>query len=239
MSGSFKRPLASRGISLTRHFVEASRYGVEAASDTRVSVVVMKFACLILAVLAACNRIPARPQTPHPRRTLAGIEVKIEPEGLVAWVVSAKNLRDSPVRLLWDESTFVDTDGRSYGRLLRGRTKVIDETKPQLATHIIPDAYIVEWCVPEFLLGARVVTTKEGGRNYSAMDPVRKGVGRMVLVFETAAGREVWETSLSFDGTAPPPLKPERALMPTSSLPPSISPAAPTQDSVDDARAAE
>lgn len=33
---------------------------------------------------------------------------------------------------------------------------------------------------------------------------VRKGVGRLVLVFESARGRETWEAWVSFDGTQPP-----------------------------------
>jgi hypothetical protein len=40
---------------------------------------------------------------------------------------------------------------------------------------------------------------------------VTKGVGRLVLVFETPRGRENWEAWISFDGSKPPEMTPQAA----------------------------
>jgi hypothetical protein len=160
---------------------------------------------LSVALMACAATLPARPQQVFAVQTPPGLEVTVEPDGFAAWTVRAKNARDVPVKIVWDESTFVDAQGRSFGRLIRGRTRVIDDAKPQPPSVVVPDAYIVEWCIPEGLDSAGPKVTPEGNRDYSGMDPVRKGVGRMLIVFETASGKETWEANLSFDGSQPTP----------------------------------
>jgi hypothetical protein len=160
---------------------------------------------VVLLAVGCALKPPPRPQQPYPLQSPAGIEVSVEPDGFTAWTVRAKNTRDTSVKLLWDESTFVDGNGRGYGRLIRGHTRVIDDAKSQTATVIAPNSYILEWFVPENLkdIKAESLQNNHGDRDCSGLAPVLKGVGRMLLVFETSTGRETWEEALSFDGSKP------------------------------------
>src|ERR1700733_4828301 len=154
-------------------------------------------------LLVGCRQpIPPRPQQLAVIRAPSDITVDIAPNGAVAWVVTAHNNRDDTVKLLWDESSFVDSNGRSYGRLIRGQTRVMDQTRPQMPSVMAPPATIQEFVVPESPPEWKTDPTNNTGSG-PLPAAVTKGVGRMYVVFESDK-KETWEGALSFDGSALP-----------------------------------
>lgn len=164
----------------------------------------MKLALLLVLVFACVPKIPERPQQQLPMRDLPGIEVVVQPADEVAWVVTATNRRESTIKLVWDESSFVDYKGRSYGRLLRGRTHVFDENKPQMTSVIVPRSSVAEWCIPESSPAITNGPTNVANPDVVLPAAITKGVGRMIITFETENGKEQWEGALSFDGSRAP-----------------------------------
>jgi hypothetical protein len=158
----------------------------------------------VAAVVGFACTIPPPPR--HPTRLLEtkkvnGIMVAIVTDGPTGWDVSVHNDRDDPVHLLWDESSYVDGDGRSYGRLLRGQTRITDATRPQMPSVIAPHALITEFCIPESM-----PEWHHDGRSHDPTplpEAVTKGIGRFVLVFEFGGIKEHWEGAVSLDGSDP------------------------------------
>jgi len=151
------------------------------------------------------------------------VSVDVKPVGATGWNLTAKNDRDTNIKLLWDESSFIDSTGRSYGRLFRGQTKVIDSTKPQMPSVIAPHSMISEVCVSESAPEWKVDKTNQTGPG-PLPDAFTKGVARMVIVFEIDGKQETWEGALSFDGTKPPPPTPKPAPEPAPAPVPKESP---------------
>lgn len=168
----------------------------------------MRNSCLVSLGLVACTLagctepLPPRPQHKMTMvRDVPGVRVIVAPAEVSAWIVSVENNRDAPVSLVWDESTFVDSKHRSYGRLLRGQTRIQDVTKPQMNSPIAAGAFISEWCVGESGPANAFVESMDKARNrkVSLPDAVTKGAARLLLTFDGGNGRELWIGELAFE----------------------------------------
>jgi len=227
----------------------------------------MKRALLIaVVVVAGCVRqvIPPPKRGPIKAVVARGVErvaVRVSPWGYAGWVVTVKNNRDDQVRIVWDECSFIDTRGLSYGRLIRGRTRILDLARAQPTSPVAPGATVVEYAVSEELaewkpgvilvddtesepaderdlcaerrkeckadaatcaaehrqckaagssiVSASIVSASVDDKHGVAAPPVKVGVGRIVLVFDGARGREEWEAAVSMDGSPLPKIEPK------------------------------
>jgi hypothetical protein len=73
----------------------------------------------------------AQPKTPGTNRgpsvetveattPIAGLTIAFEADGTAGWKLTARNDTDGMLSLVWDESSFVTGDGKSWGRLVPG-----------------------------------------------------------------------------------------------------------------------
>jgi len=145
--------------------------------------------CLLTACVATAR---SRAATVKPVREVPGLDVSVAPSGNVGWQVNVRNTGSSSTKLVWDESTYVSTSGKTLGRLLRGQTKKIHSDRAQPPTPIPPGSTLSEWCVPED--HADVV----GWGNPKVDNP--EAAGRLILVFEFDGGQKKrWEGSVSYE----------------------------------------
>lgn len=144
-----------------------------------------------LAVLAACH-YSTRLDRVRTAAPVQGVDVAVMPVGYVSFQVMIDNHLPEAVRVLWDESSYVDTDGATRGRLLRGETRRIHDDREQPATPIAPGASLTQWCVPE-ALSERI----EAG---PVLKPATPGAGKFYVVIETPAGKQTWVGAVTFTG---------------------------------------
>ena len=135
-------------------------------------------------------------------RAVEGVAVTVAPNGVSGWIIGVENRRDDQVLVLWDESSFVADDGISRGRLVRGQTIRIDLGRTQPASPVAPGARIIEFVVPEAIadyVPPRPANDQKSVQINTAQPSVSRGVGRMIIMFETRAGKELWEERLFLD----------------------------------------
>lgn len=102
------------------------------------------------------------PATPAPQRTetvstetaVEGLTINALPIGAAAWRIVVENNTDAPVSVLWDESSFVASNGDSGGRLIRGETRRMDVAKAQPPTPVAAHARVSETILVEKLTEA-------------------------------------------------------------------------------------
>jgi hypothetical protein len=123
--------------------------------------------------------------------------------GGVGWTLLVRNDGSMDVKLVWDASSYVDPDGVTQGRLIRGKTRNIHRGNPQPPSPIPPGSALREWAAPEELLSAiENAPTGPSGKEYPSLPA--SGVGRLRLVFELMSGEQVaWEGDVRW-GTRPP-----------------------------------
>ncbi|NVB82444.1 MAG: hypothetical protein HOV81_28955 [Kofleriaceae bacterium] len=145
-----------------------------------------RFTLLVIAGIVGCSSKPSDP--------LGQIEVKLESSGEGMWNITVANHHAAAVKILWDESSYVGTDGKSRGRLVRGETRRIDVGKPQPPTPVAPNATIEESVIPEsYASDVR-----------ASFEPDEKGT--MYLVIESSTGKHTWHgVSVPHPGTIPIP----------------------------------
>ncbi len=117
--------------------------------------------------------------------SLPEIEVAVVDEG-PGWQVTVRNSRSDTITIVWDESSFVATSGRSLGRLLRGRTRRGDSALPQPPSPVAPGATASEWSIAEEVADLPIVGA--AGVPRETGDPP----ARLVLVIETSSGKVTW-----------------------------------------------
>lgn len=154
---------------------------------------------LILVMVAGCYIPRPRTDATTTRSRAASVEVKATaPATGPGWLIEAKNKSDVGAKLIWDESTFVTADGKARGRLMRGRTKMIDIAKEQPDSPIPAGAVYSEIVIPE-----QHAWYLNKPQQESDDIPVVETRGRLVLVFAVGEEREVWVGDVHRRGSKP------------------------------------
>ena len=123
-------------------------------------------------------------------RAIDGVTIEARPFGAKGWMIGLKNETPDTVRIVWDESTYVNPAGASLGRLIRGETRLMHSGQAQPSTPVAPGATVIEWCLPEGQIS-----------KYSPDNP-SSGMGRIVLTVDTVQGKKTWEGAVWFDGNS-------------------------------------
>lgn len=121
---------------------------------------------------------------------LDAVSVRAWPTSRAAFVVEVRNDEDERIRLLWDDSTMT-INGKSFGRLLRGETQLINKSQPQPPMPIPPGVTVREFAIAESLSfdTSADLTLVRGDAH-----------GQLSIVFETADGEQTWVGDIAFDG---------------------------------------
>jgi hypothetical protein len=119
-----------------------------------------------------------------------GIDVSVE-QALrnVGWMITIQNLRAESLRIVWDESSYVNTGGFSTGRIIMGMTRRLHDDQVQPPSPIPAGSKFQEFIVPQAqvsMLDGNVVLPSAGGE------------GQLRIVFETEKGRETWVGRVTF-----------------------------------------
>ncbi len=147
---------------------------------------------LILGVSIGCSEKLVRHDSVSQLHAMRGLTITVTPsEAEVGWFVRILNSRRTPVFVLWDQSTYVSTNGETRGRLIRGFTRIRDSALPQPPSPIPTGAALLTYCVPE----AHLDQPKDGKRLLVA-NP--QSTGRLVLAIEGEDGTEYWEGTVNF-----------------------------------------
>lgn len=141
----------------------------------------------LLVVAAACVQAP-RTDTVATAKAVDEIEVRAEPDGVVGWTFAVKNRTGDQIAIVWDESTFVGADGVSRGRLIRGKTRRINDASAQPASPVAPGATMIEWAVPDTMLDKW---------SYVEQVPQSARRGTIRLVIQAADRKLTWEGKAS------------------------------------------
>jgi hypothetical protein len=83
------------------------------------------------------------------RSPIAGLTVSVEAQGEAPWKLTISNHTDGMLTIVWDESTFVAGDGKSWGRLVPSNTRLLDIEKPHAPSPLAPHAVLDEVVVAE------------------------------------------------------------------------------------------
>lgn len=106
-----------------------------------------------------------REQAVREDRAVEGVTVQAKPFGAGAWTIQISNTSEGSAAVLWDESSFVTSDGRAAGRLIRGETRKIDTGKAQPAEPVPPGAAAIATVFAEKLIGWEETEEKLMERN--------------------------------------------------------------------------
>jgi hypothetical protein len=135
-----------------------------------------------------------------------GIEIQASPVGATAWKLSVTNTTESMVTIVWDESSFVTSDGQAGGRLIHGTTRKLDTAKAQAGTPIPPSATINELFLVEKFIEAeefesRFAQTPMDKSQIARMEALRKDrkmliIGAKLYVTIQGATKQTWIGSI-------------------------------------------
>lgn len=142
-----------------------------------------------LDLLGLSGRTPRRLDTIAAANVIDGVMVAAIPSTNVGWLLAIHNNRQETIRVLWDESSYVNSAGFSAGRLVRGATTRQHADLNQPPTPVPSGAKLEEYCVPEGQL-------EHVGTRWAL--PSAGGTGTLRLVLETSAGKETWHGTVSF-----------------------------------------
>lgn len=123
-----------------------------------------------------------RAETVREERGIDGLRVTIAPLGAAGWSLRIENDSSDALSVLWDESSFVTSDGKVAGRLIRGETRAMDTGKPQPPEPLPSGAAVVSRVFAEKLIGA------EQGAELA----VPLVGGKLHLTIATATGKQTW-----------------------------------------------
>lgn len=82
-------------------------------------------------------------------KDVADVGVSIATDSYAGWSVTVENKRSEPLKVMWDESSFIAHDGVSQGRLLYGESHVPGKT--QTPSPVAAGAVLREKALPERL----------------------------------------------------------------------------------------
>jgi len=145
----------------------ATEYRREMKQAMRVGVVLVSVGA---AVASATSPLP--PYKPPPPRQHVELDITQPVDGLVVtadlitsytWKIEVSNETDQPCSVLWDESSYVNRQGRSQGRLVPLTTRRMDLARPHPPSPIAPHATLTEGVVPEAMAEYADVRTESPG----------------------------------------------------------------------------
>lgn len=116
---------------------------------------------------------------------IAGMTITLEADGTAGWKLTARNDTDDMLSLVWDESSFVTGDGKSWGRLVPGVTRMLDVEKSHPAAPLAPHSSVTELVIPQVM-----VAYNEPLFEYDARRELNSG--RLYVVVQSAAGKKPW-----------------------------------------------
>lgn len=122
-------------------------------------------------------------------RNVDGLRVVLAPSYGTFYAVTVSNDTGGVVKLIWDDSAYVYTSGRSC-RLIRGETRKIHTGLAQPASPIPPGASMTELFIPEGM------TDNAGAWGVYPENPNRPA--QVHLTFEVAGDRKVWSSDITF-----------------------------------------
>jgi len=143
----------------------------------------------LLSTLAGCVSI-GYDQKISEVKSVPNITVQINYVGGIFWQADIKNNSATPVKLIWDESAYVNSEGYS-SRLIRGKTRKLHTAQAQPTSPIPPGALLSNWFTAE-----RFAEFSNFTGTLSPDDP--SGTGRFYLSFEIEGNRYTWEGSVEF-----------------------------------------
>lgn len=141
-------------------------------------------------------------------KSIPDFEVKATQAGAAGWRVVVVNNTPAIATVVWDESTFVTSAGRSAGRLINIDTLRIDTSRAHPPSPVAPGASVTEIVVPESLLAdeelevtAEKLRREKGVEDKPLVDDlVRARVtraarilgGKLYVTIQGAAGKQTW-----------------------------------------------
>jgi len=146
---------------------------------------------ILLTIIAGCATMgPSYNQEISQIKSVPQLSVVVSYIGGVFWQAKIANNSDATVKLIWDESAYVNSKGKST-RLIRGQTRKLHSAQAQPSSPIPPGALLVESFTGEALAqfaGSYIIPKPE--------NPSAKG--RMYLSFEIDGNKYTWEGSVAF-----------------------------------------
>lgn len=130
---------------------------------------------------------------------IAGLDIEVSRANGDLWRVEAKNNTRSPVSLIWDESSYISTEGNS-SRLIRGKTRVIHSGQTQPASPIPPNSLLNEVFIREDLVG-------RSNSFYSVPVGNPDNAARIYLIFDLNGKRTSWTASIRYSKPIKDPKK--------------------------------
>jgi hypothetical protein len=133
---------------------------------------------VLLMIGCATTKVPLPPKRPPMKmavlRSVEGINVEIDSNGYTAFRIALENSRSETLSIVWDQSSFVAYDRRSLGRLVRGKTRMLDAARAQPNTPVPAGSFVVEVAIPEALLDfePRLVEVDHQGKRLDDGPPV-------------------------------------------------------------------
>lgn len=159
---------------------------------TRVQFGIVVTLLAAIALLCACHppRSPAlRSANVQIDRPIDELVVSVSTNDWLAWRIDFANNADEAIQIIWDESSFVDGAGHSWGRLIPGRTRRMDIAAPHPPLTLAGHATISGLAIPD-----RVAA---GGVDPYAMTPAQMNGSRLILTVQTPAGKQTWQATLT------------------------------------------
>lgn len=142
----------------------------------------------VLLCVAACSNKepPAGGKKPPP---VPGLSVTVDVKTPGEFHIAAHNDSDDNLQLIWDESSFVGSSGKSFGRLLPDTTRKIDMDRPQPALPLPPHS-----------VGTSTVIARDAlpTSDTAVGAPPVENSGRLFIAIQTRSGKAMWQTDVSF-----------------------------------------
>jgi hypothetical protein len=152
----------------------------------------VRTAVLAVVALAGCipPRSPALQQaTVTVDRPIDGVAIAVTTTDWLVWRLTVENRTDDAMAIVWDESSFIAGNGRSWGRIVPGSTRRIDVSKPHPPAPLPPRSTLTETVIAELPL--------QGGIDPYAMSPQMMNGSRMLLVVQTPTDKRTWQATLT------------------------------------------
>ena len=128
-------------------------------------------------------------------------DVEAVPAGAAGWTVRVTSKVDGVASIIWDESTFVTSDGQSAGRLIMGQTRKLDAAKSQPNTPLAPRSNTTQVVLVEKLLDAEETaggTTRARAAEIDEIESVRTKLhhilvgGKLYVTVQGPSGKHTW-----------------------------------------------
>jgi hypothetical protein len=174
--------------------------------------VVLACATALAASATAPKRVPVpvieRAESVEEEAPVEGLRIRGVPYGATGWKVQVLNDTDQPISIVWDESSFVASNGVSAGRIVSGNTRRIDIGRSQPPAPLAPGAATTEILFAEKLYEVEAVELKtaEHAAEHGGISPdlarIRQRTraetastiigGKLYLAIQTANGKQTW-----------------------------------------------